>query len=209
MKHLRIFESYFSNEIKIVLTEETMMYAYWDVYYVVNKDNKEYPTLSFKDYTESILDALSGDITDYLGISLPRYDKQLNNLNLDADNFTIKISTNYEVDDSVLERLDKFMKEESKEYMDNSKRSMDKIDYEIYYNGKLFRNLKGDKDYSSLGKKEVQKLIDDALDKRDFERVKILSKFMETKTLGKLEMPPIKWDSRNVKIGDVFKSKET
>lgn len=50
----------------------------------------EYETLK-EIYTESVLDALSGDITDYLGISLPRYDKQLNNLNLDVKNFTINI----------------------------------------------------------------------------------------------------------------------
>ena len=178
MKHLKVYESYFSHTISIVFPEEVMMYAFWDVYYPIASKEAEYDTLGFKDYIEGMLDSISGEVTDHLKISLPRYDRELNNLNLDLENFTINIPTNYEVDDEIIEKLDEFLSENLPDFMDNQVNSMDKIEYEIYLNGKLIKSKDNRFDYSSLGQKELKNLIDDALDIRDFEKVKKLSQFL-------------------------------
>ena len=93
MKHLRVYESYFANSFTIEFAEETMNYAFWDVYYPIASKNDHYPTMQFKDYIGAILDSLCGEIIDALPKPhfMPRYTKKLENLNIDVDSFTIKI----------------------------------------------------------------------------------------------------------------------
>lgn len=56
--------------------------------------------------------------------------------------------------------------------------TLDNMRKEIESEGEEWREEK-EKDYSELSKSELNSLIDDALDKRDFDRVKFLSKYIK------------------------------
>lgn len=202
MNNLKTYESYNKNWIITVeISENTMKEAYWDVYYPVAKEEivfGEYGDIEIMDYddfVEGTLDGIWGDIRLFLNHKLNfnvDYDyKNMRNVGINIDMISMNFKTDLVPTENDMSKLNSFLNENLPQYLNNLSKSVSDIKWSIYVNGAHFntgeKQVEKSLDYSNISQSEIKKLIDNALDVRDFQKVKILSQYLKESIILKFK----------------------
>jgi ferritin len=193
MKILKRYESYNKDwVITVKISEDTMKEAYWEVYYPVTKEEvvageeDDMEVMDYDDFVEGTLDGVWGDICLFLNREMNfnvDYDyKDMRNMGINIEYKSMNFKTNLVPTKQDITNLDNFLNENLSQYLNNSVKSVSNISWSIYVNGTHFNTTGSTEkqvDYSSMSQKEIQDLVDQALDNRDFDTVKMLSQYLK------------------------------
>lgn len=201
MGYIKTFENFKEkNTISIVFSQETLKDAYWKVYYPASKGDIEADVIEhddvmeYDDYIESVLDIISGEAKAYLRDELSIdtdavYVGSLRNKAINLDEGSITFSTKEDLNIGQVTKLNDYIKSIIPMNFDNSIYNTPLIEWEIKYNNTVaYKDSIQNIDYSRMSSEELQKEVDNALDRRDFDTLKRIKPYLESvKVLERIE----------------------